>query len=125
MLDKHLQDDASLLKWSSQYHLGVYVGQSPHHASNVPLVDNPKTGHMGKLAIYALELQGNDLTGSVPSEVCMSQIINQEGGIFFSLMVVCAKDPGTGAIQIMLSSEWDELLAKLASMRTARTVKRE
>ena len=45
VLEKELQDGNKLPKFSkARSHLGVYVGHSPHHASNVVLVYNPLTG---------------------------------------------------------------------------------
>jgi hypothetical protein len=44
VLDKALQD--GLIgpgKWKKRCYQGVYIGHSPHHASNVILVYNPKT----------------------------------------------------------------------------------
>ncbi len=44
VLEKALQDgNRPSSKWSDRCHLGVYVGHSPYHASNVILVYNPKT----------------------------------------------------------------------------------
>jgi hypothetical protein len=43
VLDPVLQDGNALPKWDSRCYQGVYVGHSPHHASNVVLVYNPKT----------------------------------------------------------------------------------
>jgi hypothetical protein len=43
VLDPVLQDGNALPKWDSQCYQGVYVGHSPHHASNVVLVYNPAT----------------------------------------------------------------------------------
>ena len=33
-------------KWEPRARMGVYVGWSPSHASNVALVLNPRTGHV-------------------------------------------------------------------------------
>lgn len=45
VLEKELQDGKKLPKFSKAHsHIGVYVGHSPHHASNVVLVYNPTTG---------------------------------------------------------------------------------
>ena len=45
VLEKELQDGNKLPKFSkARSHIGVYVGHSPHHASNVVLVYNPTTG---------------------------------------------------------------------------------
>jgi hypothetical protein len=43
VLDPALQDGNAVPKWDSRCYQGVYVGHSPHHASNVVLVYNPKT----------------------------------------------------------------------------------
>ncbi len=47
VLDQHLQSEASrILKWGSQACMGIYVGRSQSHTSNVALVLNPRTGHI-------------------------------------------------------------------------------
>ena len=44
VLAKELQDGKSVQKFSrARSHMGIYVGQSKHHASNVALVFNPRT----------------------------------------------------------------------------------
>jgi hypothetical protein len=44
VLDKALQDsNLGPGKWKDHCHLGVYIGHSPYHASNVIQVYNPKT----------------------------------------------------------------------------------
>jgi hypothetical protein len=43
VLDPVLQDGNALPKWDSRCYQGMYVGHSPHHASNVVLVYNPAT----------------------------------------------------------------------------------
>jgi hypothetical protein len=44
VLAKELQDGKSMQKFSrARSYMGIYVGQSPHHASNVALIFNPKT----------------------------------------------------------------------------------
>jgi hypothetical protein len=43
-LDKALQDsNLGPGKWKDRCHQGVYIGHSPHHASNMIQVYNPKT----------------------------------------------------------------------------------
>ena len=42
-LGKELQDNKSKPKWTDCSYQGIYVGHSPHHASNVVLVYNPAT----------------------------------------------------------------------------------
>lgn len=45
ILDSRLQTNPKrVLKWEPQAWLGIYVGQSPHHAGNKALVLNPNTG---------------------------------------------------------------------------------
>ena len=45
ILDSRLQTDSKgVPKWEPRARLGIYVGRSPNHASNVALVLNPKTG---------------------------------------------------------------------------------
>jgi hypothetical protein len=45
VLDKRLQSGASMIpKWEPRARMGIYVGQSPSHTSNVALVLNPRTG---------------------------------------------------------------------------------
>ena len=45
VLERELQDGNSIPKFSKhQSHIGVYFGHLPHHAGNVVLVYNPKTG---------------------------------------------------------------------------------
>jgi hypothetical protein len=47
VLDQRLQSGASMIpKWEPQAPMGIYVGQSPSHASNVALVLNSRTGHI-------------------------------------------------------------------------------
>ena len=43
VLEKELQDNKSKPKWTDRSYQGIYVGHSPHHASNVVLVYNPAT----------------------------------------------------------------------------------
>jgi hypothetical protein len=47
VLNQHLQSGASMIpKWEPRACMGIYVGQSPSHASNVALVLIPRTGHI-------------------------------------------------------------------------------
>jgi hypothetical protein len=44
VLDPRLQQGQKIPKWQPRSRLGVYLGPSPHHASNVPLVLSTTTG---------------------------------------------------------------------------------
>eukprot|EP00956_Cyclotella_meneghiniana_P010938 scaffold15299_cov23-Cyclotella_meneghiniana.AAC.9 len=46
VLDPRLQDGKQIPKWDSKVQQGVFVGFSPDHSTNVPLVYNPKTQHI-------------------------------------------------------------------------------
>jgi len=46
VLQKKLQDGDSFSKWRARCWQGTYIGHSTCHASNVPLVYNPKTTHI-------------------------------------------------------------------------------
>ena len=46
VLDDNLQDGKSHPKWKPRTKVGVYLGRSKHHASNVSLILNPKTDHI-------------------------------------------------------------------------------
>ena len=47
ILDQQLQCGSSMIpKWEPRARMGIYVGRSPLHASNVALVLNPRTGHV-------------------------------------------------------------------------------
>jgi hypothetical protein len=46
VLDKTLQDGNSLNKWKSRSWKGVYIGNSNHHSSFIPLIYNPRTTHI-------------------------------------------------------------------------------
>ena len=46
VLHKKLQDGKTVKKWEPRAHVGVYLGQSREHASNVSYVLNPKTRHI-------------------------------------------------------------------------------
>ena len=46
VLAKKLQDSKSLKKWEPRSHVGVYLGQSREHASNVSYVLNLRTDHI-------------------------------------------------------------------------------
>lgn len=46
VLDPKLQDGKQIPKWNSKVRQGVFVGFSPDHSTNVPLVYNPKTQHI-------------------------------------------------------------------------------
>jgi hypothetical protein len=47
VLDAHLQSGLKAIpKWEPWAWMGIYVGQSLPHASNVSLVLNPRTGHI-------------------------------------------------------------------------------
>jgi len=43
VLQKNLADNNGIPKWKAWAYLGVYVGHSNHHSSNVVLVWNPET----------------------------------------------------------------------------------
>ena len=46
VLDPKLQDGKQIPKWNSKVRQGIFVGFSPDHSTNVPLVLNPKTQHI-------------------------------------------------------------------------------
>ena len=47
VLDNRLQSGLTILpKWEPRARMGIYVGRSPAHASNVALILNPRTGHV-------------------------------------------------------------------------------
>ena len=47
VLDNHLQSGLTILpKWELCARMGIYVGRSPAHASNVGLVFNPRNEHV-------------------------------------------------------------------------------
>jgi hypothetical protein len=47
VLDHHLQSGTgNIPKWEPRAGMGIYVGRSPSHASNIGLVLNPRTGHV-------------------------------------------------------------------------------
>jgi hypothetical protein len=47
VLDQRLQSGSSMIpKWEPRARMGIYVGRSPSHASNVALELNPRTGHV-------------------------------------------------------------------------------
>jgi hypothetical protein len=47
VLDQRLQSGSSMIpKWEPRARMGIYVGRSPSHASNVALILNPRTGHI-------------------------------------------------------------------------------
>ena len=47
VLDHHLQSGTGKIpKWEPWSRMGIYVGCSPSHASNVGLILNPRTGHV-------------------------------------------------------------------------------
>jgi hypothetical protein len=46
VLDAKLQDGKSIPKWDSKARQGIFVGFSPHHSTNVPLILNPSTQHI-------------------------------------------------------------------------------
>jgi transposase InsO family protein len=46
VLDPKLQDGHQIPKWNSKVRQGIFVGFSPHHSTNVPLVYNPTTQHI-------------------------------------------------------------------------------
>ena len=47
VLDHRLQSGQSMVpKWEPRARMGIYVGRSPAHASNVGLILNPRTGHV-------------------------------------------------------------------------------
>jgi hypothetical protein len=47
VLDAHLQSGLKAIpKWEPWAWMGIYVGQSPSHASYISLVLNPRTGHV-------------------------------------------------------------------------------
>lgn len=43
VLDPALADGQPIRKWRERCYQGIYVGHSPEHASNVPLIYNPRT----------------------------------------------------------------------------------
>lgn len=46
VLDPKLQDGHAIPKWNSKARQGIFVGFSPEHSTNVPLVLNPSTQHI-------------------------------------------------------------------------------
>ena len=46
VLDNNLQSGKSLPKWKPRARVGIYLGQSREHASNVSYVLNPSTDHI-------------------------------------------------------------------------------
>jgi hypothetical protein len=46
VLHKRLQDGDAYSKWKARSWLGVYIGPSSCHASNIPLIYNPSTTHV-------------------------------------------------------------------------------
>lgn len=46
VLDPKLQDGQSIPKWNSRVRQGIFVGFSPEHSTNVPLILNPTTQHI-------------------------------------------------------------------------------
>jgi hypothetical protein len=47
VLDLRLQSGSSMIpKWEPRAQMGLHVGRSPSHAANVPLILNPRTGHI-------------------------------------------------------------------------------
>ena len=47
VLDHRLQyGNGAVPKWEPRARMGIYVGCSPSHASNVALILNPRTGHV-------------------------------------------------------------------------------
>jgi hypothetical protein len=46
VLHKRLQDGDAFSKWKARSWLGVYIGPSSCHASNIPLIYNPATTHV-------------------------------------------------------------------------------
>jgi hypothetical protein len=46
ILDPKLQDGGKIPKWNSKVRQGIFVGFSPEHSTNVPLVFNPTTQHI-------------------------------------------------------------------------------
>jgi hypothetical protein len=47
VLDHRLQSETGMIpKWEPRARMGIYVGCSPAHASNVALILNPRTGHV-------------------------------------------------------------------------------
>jgi hypothetical protein len=47
VLDHRLQSGSKMIpKWEPRSRMGIYVGRSPSHASNVGLILNPRTGHV-------------------------------------------------------------------------------
>ena len=47
VLDHRLQSGQSMVpKWEPRARMGIYVGRSPAHASNIGLILNPRTGHV-------------------------------------------------------------------------------
>jgi len=66
VLDKRLQDGDSLPKWKSRCWTGVYVGQSLHHAGNVPLIYNPAMTHVTPQYHLTFDDQFTTVTGVTP-----------------------------------------------------------
>ena len=46
VLDPSLQQGKKLPRWQPCSHQGIFVGYSPNHFSDVPLILNPATGHI-------------------------------------------------------------------------------
>ena len=46
VLDPTLQQEKKLPKWQPRSRLGIFVGYSPYHASNVALILSPATDHI-------------------------------------------------------------------------------
>jgi transposase InsO family protein len=46
VLDPKLQDGGKIPKWNSRARQGIFVGFSPYHSTNVPLILNPTTQHI-------------------------------------------------------------------------------
>jgi hypothetical protein len=46
VLDPKLQDGGKIPKWNSRACQGIFVGFSPYHSTNVPLILNPTTQHI-------------------------------------------------------------------------------
>ncbi len=54
VLDHRLQSGTRMIpKWEPRARMGIYVGRSPTHASNVALILNPRTGH-GSLQFHVV-----------------------------------------------------------------------
>ncbi len=72
VLDHHLQSGNGTVptKWEPHAQMGIYVGWSPSHASNVALILNPRTGHVSPQFHVVFEddftTVQNLCTGTVP-----------------------------------------------------------